>query len=72
MPELAARVYDAAVWRFGRQKRDLNFPEVQSQQEAEVLAPEVLVASREEVKEHRRAMRQLEAHESDEVVMARG
>jgi hypothetical protein len=30
MPELAARAYDAAVWRFGRQKRDLNFPEVQS------------------------------------------
>jgi hypothetical protein len=29
------------VWRFGRQKRDLNFPEVQSRQEAEFLASEV-------------------------------
>jgi hypothetical protein len=32
---------ELVVWRFGRQKRDLNFPEVQSRQEAEFLAPEV-------------------------------
>jgi hypothetical protein len=55
--ELAICAYDAASWRFGRQKRDLNFLEVQSRQEAEFLALEVRVASREEEKEHRCAMR---------------
>jgi hypothetical protein len=35
-PELAARAYDTAVWRFPR--RDLNFPEVESLEEAEFLA----------------------------------
>jgi hypothetical protein len=45
MPKLTAHAYDAAAWRLGRQKRDLNFSEVQSQQEAEFLAPEVRVAS---------------------------
>jgi DNA-directed RNA polymerase subunit L len=44
---------------------------VQSRQEVEFLAPEVRVASREEDKEHRRAMWQLVAHESDEVSMSR-
>jgi hypothetical protein len=70
-PELAARAYTTAAWRFGRQKRDLNFLEVQSRQEAEFLAPKVRVASREEVKEDRHAMRQLKAHEPDEVAMSR-
>jgi hypothetical protein len=55
--ELAICAYDTASWRFSRQKRDLNFLEVQSRQEAEFLAPEVRVASREEEKEHRCAMR---------------
>jgi hypothetical protein len=69
--ELIARAYAAATWRFGWQKRDLNFPEVQSRQEAEFLAPKVWVVSRKEVKEDRHAMRQLEAHEPDEVAMSR-
>jgi hypothetical protein len=38
-PELTTRVYDAATWRLGRQKRDLNFPKEQSRHEAEFLAP---------------------------------
>jgi hypothetical protein len=71
MPELAARAYDTAAWRFGWQKRNLNFPEVQSQQEAEFLAPEVREAPHEEEKEHRRTIRQLEAHDFDEVAMSR-
>jgi hypothetical protein len=70
-PELAARAYAAAAWRFGRQNRDQNFSEVQSRQEAEFLAPKVRVASREEVKEDRHAMRQLKAHEPDEMAMSR-
>jgi hypothetical protein len=67
-PELSARAYDAAAWRFDWHKRDLNFLEVQSWQEAEFLAHEVRVASCEEVKEHRCTMRQLEA---DKVAMSR-
>jgi hypothetical protein len=70
MPELAVCAYDAVVWRFGQHKRDFNFLEVQSQQEAEFLAPEVRVASPEEVKAHHHTMRQLEVHESDEVAMS--
>ncbi|XP_071681670.1 ethylene-responsive transcription factor ERF073-like [Lolium perenne] len=37
MPELAARVYDAAAWRFRRPRRDLNFQDVESLEEAEFL-----------------------------------
>jgi hypothetical protein len=32
-------VYDAATWRFRRQRRDMNFPDVESLEEAEFLAP---------------------------------
>ncbi|KAK1664870.1 hypothetical protein QYE76_053029 [Lolium multiflorum] len=38
-PELAARAYDAAAWRFRRPRRDMNFPDVESLEEAEFLAP---------------------------------
>jgi hypothetical protein len=36
-PELAVRAYDTASWRFRR--RDLNFPDVESLEEAEFFAP---------------------------------
>jgi hypothetical protein len=38
-PELAAHAYDSAAWRFRCPRRDLNFPEVESLEEAEFLAP---------------------------------
>jgi hypothetical protein len=36
--ELAARAYDAVAWRLCRLRRDLNFPDMQSLEEAEFLA----------------------------------
>ncbi|KAK1604165.1 hypothetical protein QYE76_027838 [Lolium multiflorum] len=38
-PELAARAYDAAAWRFRRPGHNMNFPDVESLEEAEFLAP---------------------------------
>ncbi|KAK1686547.1 hypothetical protein QYE76_047395 [Lolium multiflorum] len=38
-PELAAHAYDAAAWRFRRPRCDMNFPDVESLEEAEFLAP---------------------------------
>jgi hypothetical protein len=37
--ELAARAYDAAVWRLGRPRRDLNFPDVASHVKVEFFVP---------------------------------
>jgi hypothetical protein len=33
-----ARAYDVSVWRFGRPQRDMNFPEILSQLQAEMVA----------------------------------
>jgi hypothetical protein len=38
-PKLAARAHDMAVWRFRRPRRDFNFPEVESLEEAEFFTP---------------------------------
>jgi hypothetical protein len=38
-PEEAARAYDAAAWRLGRPCRQMNFPETESLEEAQFLAP---------------------------------
>jgi hypothetical protein len=37
--ELATRAYDAAAWRFRCPRRDMSFPDVESLEEAEFLAP---------------------------------
>jgi hypothetical protein len=37
--ELVAHAYYAAAWRFHRPRRNLNFPEVESLEGAEFLAP---------------------------------
>jgi hypothetical protein len=37
-PEEAARAYDATVWRFGRPRCDMNFPEIMSQGASEMVA----------------------------------
>jgi hypothetical protein len=38
-PEEAAHMYDAACWHFSRGRDCLNFPDVQSREEAKFLAP---------------------------------
>ncbi|XP_051196942.1 ethylene-responsive transcription factor 1-like [Lolium perenne] len=38
-PELAAHAYEAATWRFRRSRRDLNFQDIESLEEAEFLVP---------------------------------
>jgi hypothetical protein len=34
----SALMYDAAAWQFGRPHWDMNFPEIRSQDEAEMMA----------------------------------
>jgi hypothetical protein len=34
-----ARMYDAVVWRLGRSRRSMNFDDVMTRQQAEMLAP---------------------------------
>jgi hypothetical protein len=36
---LELQAYNIMAWRFGRPKRELNFPDVQSRHETEFLAP---------------------------------
>ncbi|KAK1604231.1 hypothetical protein QYE76_027904 [Lolium multiflorum] len=52
-PELAARAYDAAAWRFRRPGRDMNFPDVESLEEAEFLAPPPCLVDDEDRRRHR-------------------
>jgi hypothetical protein len=37
--EEAACTYDAAVWRFGHARSGLNFPDIETVEEAQFLAP---------------------------------
>jgi hypothetical protein len=39
----AARAYAAAAWRFGRGRSELNFPDVESAEEARFLEPRPLI-----------------------------
>jgi hypothetical protein len=66
----AARAYDAVMWRFGRSRRELNFPEVESAEEAQFLAPPPLLETREERRNHERIMRRISIAEADERMMA--
>jgi hypothetical protein len=38
-PDEAARAYDAVAWRFGRIWSEINFPDVESLEEAKFLVP---------------------------------
>ncbi|XP_051229783.1 uncharacterized protein [Lolium perenne] len=66
-PELAARAYDAAAWRFRRLRRDLNFQDVKSLEEAEFLAPAPRLVTEED--RHRQAQRRIAIAERGEEVM---
>ncbi|KAK1678692.1 hypothetical protein QYE76_039540 [Lolium multiflorum] len=68
-PEEAARAYDAAAWRFRRPGHDMNFPDVESLEEAEFLAPPPCLVDDEDRRRppgaaqdrHRRARRAVDA-----------
>ena len=64
----AARAYDVAVWRAGRPKTDLNFPEVESQAVAEWLVPQGI--RMEEMPAKKRPAVVVAPGESDEAAMA--
>ncbi|XBH76728.1 hypothetical protein VPH35_103321 [Triticum aestivum] len=64
----AARAYGVVVWRAGRPKMDLNFPEVESQAVAEWLVPQGI--HMEEMPTKKRPPVVVAPDESDEAVMA--
>ena len=51
--ELAARAFDAAAWRFGRPRSELNFPDVKDREEAEFLAPPMEIIDVDEARRNR-------------------
>jgi hypothetical protein len=66
-PELATRAYDAAAWEFRRSRRDLNFLEVESLEEAEFLvSPPHLIDDEDR---HRQAQCRLAITKRDEQLM---
>ncbi|KAK1696639.1 hypothetical protein QYE76_013336 [Lolium multiflorum] len=64
-PELAARAYDAAAWRFRRLRRDLNFQDVESLEEAEFLVPAPRLVNEEDCRRHRQAQHRIAIAERD-------
>jgi hypothetical protein len=69
-PEEAARAYDAAAWRIGRPRRQMNFPETESLEEAQFLAPQPDLVIDEDRHRHRQVQRRLLIAEHDERAMA--
>ncbi|XP_020147649.1 uncharacterized protein [Aegilops tauschii subsp. strangulata] len=68
----AARAYDMAVWRAGRPKTDLNFPEIESQAVAEWLVPQGIRMEEMPAKKAKKRPAVVVAQgESDEAAMAR-
>ncbi|KAK1630300.1 hypothetical protein QYE76_004615 [Lolium multiflorum] len=68
-PELAARAYDAAAWRFRRPGHNMNFPDVESLEEAEFLAPPPCLVDDEDRRRHRQVQRRIAIAERDEQLM---
>ncbi|KAK1663264.1 hypothetical protein QYE76_051423 [Lolium multiflorum] len=68
-PEEAARAYDAAAWRFRWPGHDMNFPDVESLEEAEFLAPPPCLVDDEDHRRHRQVQRRIAIAERDEQLM---
>jgi hypothetical protein len=64
--EEAVCAYDAAAWRFGRAQSELNFPDVESVEEAQFLAPRPLIEMREDQRNRERAVWHISIAEADE------
>jgi hypothetical protein len=67
--ELAACAYDAATWRFHRRRHDLNFPEVESLEVAELLAPPPRLLDNDDRHCHHKVQRWLAISERNEQLM---
>jgi hypothetical protein len=68
-PELTACAYDAAAWCFCRPRRDLNFPDVESLEVAELLAPPPCLLDNDDRHRHHKVQRRLAIAERNEQLM---
>ncbi|XP_051222254.1 ethylene-responsive transcription factor ERF071-like [Lolium perenne] len=62
----AARLYDVAAWRFGRPRRNMNFPEIGSREQADAVTPQPRFVTQED----QRVQRWLAVTKLDEWAMA--
>jgi hypothetical protein len=62
----AARAYDAVAWRLGRSRRSMNFDDVMTHQQAEMLAPPPSAVTREQRQRQRELEQRLVIAERDE------
>ncbi|KAI4994917.1 hypothetical protein ZWY2020_034820 [Hordeum vulgare] len=69
-PHEAARAFDAAAWRLGRPRLQMNFPDVHTLQQALDLAPPPRLNSAQDRAEHTALQRRLLVAQEDERVMA--
>ena len=65
----AARAFDAAAWRLGRPRLQMNFPDVRTLQQALDLAPPPRLNSAQDRAEHTALQRRLLVAQEDERVM---
>ncbi|SPT16417.1 unnamed protein product [Triticum aestivum] len=68
--EEAAHAYDAAAWRLRRPRREMNFPDVSTSQQAQDLAPLPRLFTDDDRRDNRRWQRRLAIVEMDVEAMA--
>ncbi|KAE8815818.1 putative AP2 protein [Hordeum vulgare] len=66
----AARAYDAAAWRLGRPRAQMNIQDVYTREQAQDLAPPPRLITDQDREEHRRRKGRLLVAEEDERAMA--
>ena len=66
----AARAYDAATWRLGRPRAQMNFQDVWTCEQAQAVAPPSRLITDADRQQHRRRLRRLLLIEADERGMA--
>ncbi|XP_051221042.1 uncharacterized protein [Lolium perenne] len=69
-PEEAARAYDASAWLLGRPRQDMNFPEIHTRADAEMLSPPPRIVTQAEQRRYERALLHISIAEADEHAMA--
>ncbi|KAE8778745.1 Protein TRANSPARENT TESTA 12 [Hordeum vulgare] len=66
----AARAYDAAAWRLGRPRAQMNFHDIYTREQAQNLAPPPRLITEQDRAEHRQQQQRLPVAEEDERAMA--